>query len=289
VAREHGVTRVRIGFDITQLVHEFVVLRHVIWDAVGGPILRDEEQAILADLLDAAISAAVKAYVDARDFQSRRAQAEGVAFVTHELRNPLNAAMAAAAHLRHHAPSDAQVGPLDRLDRAHRRLAELIDSVLLTQQLEAGEAAPNKVDLELRQVMEGALEAARKVAASKRLELRVNYDAAARITVDPMLTLSAVQNLADNAVKYTDTGAVEVSAEIAGAELTIHVRDNCDGLSPQELRTIFEPFKRGNTVKAGTGLGLAIARRAAEAQGGSIQAESSGPSGCHFWMTLPVQ
>jgi len=175
------------------------------------------------------------------------------------------------------------------LDRAHRRLAELIDSVLLTQRLEAGEATPHPAEIGLAQVMEGAVEAARKVAAEKRLELRVDYDAAARITVDPMLTVSALQNLADNAVKYTDSGTVEVSADITDDVLTFHVRDNCDGLSPQELRTIFEPFKRGHTEKAGTGLGLAIARRAVEDQGGSIHAESSGPSGCHFWMTLPVR
>jgi signal transduction histidine kinase len=288
VAREHGVTRVRIGFDIGQLVHEFVVLRHVIWDNVGGAALGDQEQAILADLLEAAIGAAVKAYVDARDYESRRAQAENIAFVTHELRNPLTAAMTTATHLRRQASPD-QIPSLDRLDRAHHKLAELIDSVLLTQRLEAGEAAPRPVDVSLKKLIEGALETARKVAAEKGLELRVDYDPAAQVQVDPVLTRSALQNLADNAVKYTDAGTVQVSAEITGDVMTVHVRDNCHGLSPEELRTIFEPFKRGRTEKAGTGLGLAIARRAVEAQGGSIHAESTGLSGCHFWVTLPVR
>jgi len=288
VAREHGVTRVRIGFDITQLVHEFVVLRHVIWDNVGEPRPGEQEQGLLADLLDAAISAAVKAYVDARDYEARRVQAENIAFVTHELRNPLTAAMTSASHLRQHA-SPAQIPLIDRLDRAHRRLAELIDSVLLTQRLEAGEAAPQRVDLELGQVMETAVEAARKVAAEKGLELRVVYDPAARVSLDRRLTQSALQNLVDNAVKYTDAGRVEVSAEIVGDEVRVHVKDNCHGLSPEELQTMFEPFKRGNTEKAGTGLGLTIARRAVEAQGGSIHAESNEPSGCHFRVILPAR
>jgi len=70
---------------------------------------------------------------------------------------------------------------------------------------------------------------------------------------------------------------------------TVHVRDTCDGISKEEIRTIFEPFNRGTTGKSGTGLGLAIARRAVEAQGGTIQVESGEPSGCHFWITLPKQ
>ena len=94
--------------------------------------------------------------------------------------------------------------------------------------------------------------------------------------------------LADNAAKFTDRGRVEVMVEDDGDELIVHFRDTCQGLSPEELRTIFEPFERGATRKAGTGLGLAIARRAVEAQGGSIGAESPGQAGCHFWLRIPA-
>src|SRR5262249_26222523 len=96
-----------------------------------------------------------------------------------------------------------------------------------------------------------------------------------------------IQNLVENAIKYTDRGAVDVSLRHTDDELVLDVFDTCPGLAPEELRTIFEPFKRGRSDKTGTGLGLAIARRAAEAQGGSIQAESPGPSGCHFSVRLP--
>jgi signal transduction histidine kinase len=70
-------------------------------------------------------------------------------------------------------------------------------------------------------------------------------------------------------------------------DVVVHVYDNCHGLSPQELAIIFEPFKRGHSSKPGSGLGLAIARRAIEAQGGVIGAESDSERGCHFWVTLP--
>jgi signal transduction histidine kinase len=67
----------------------------------------------------------------------------------------------------------------------------------------------------------------------------------------------------------------------------VDVSDTCAGLSPEQLRTIFEPFKRGRSAKGRTGLRLAIARRAVEARGGSIRGESSGTAGCSFWTTVP--
>jgi signal transduction histidine kinase len=102
-----------------------------------------------------------------------------------------------------------------------------------------------------------------------------------------VLTRSAVQNLLENAVKYTDEGEVRLQVEDRQDELVIHVRDNCHGLSPEELQTVFEPFARGHTKAPGTGLGLAIARRAIQAQGGRVEAESPGERGCHFWVAIP--
>jgi len=89
VAREHGITRVRIGFDISQLVHEFVVLRRVIEEVAQRyePGFGRAERP-LTELLDSAIGVAVQAYVDARDLEARRAQAANVGFLIHEVRQP---------------------------------------------------------------------------------------------------------------------------------------------------------------------------------------------------------
>lgn len=286
VAREHGVTRVRIGFDISQLVHEFVVLRRVIGDIVGRHADLAAGKGLITDIIEAAIAAAVQAYVDARDIDARRNQAESIGFLTHELRNPLTSAAMAAAKLRKHA-SGEDVRLVEMVERNLGRLNELIDSVLLTEKMEAGEIAVNPVDVELAPVIEGALEAAHKVAEAKQLQFHTSYDPGLTARIDPILTRSAIANLADNAVKYTDAGEVDVVVQDRPDHIAVSVRDNCEGISPEELRTIFEPFKRGHNAKAGTGLGLAIARRAVEAQGGSIRAESAGPAGCRFSITLP--
>ena len=238
-------------------------------------------------MLDAAISAAVKAYVDARDYETRKKQAEHIAFLIHEFRNPLSTARMIATQLQRRAAPELK-RPLDMLDRSHQRLSELIDGVLLTEQLEAGKIECHPVELRLGQIMDSALQAAQGVAVQKGLAFEANYDPDRQIEVDPMLTRSAIQNLADNAAKFTDRGHIDVTVEDDGDDLIVHVSDTCQGLSPEELRTIFEPFERGFTRKPGTGLGLAIARRAVEAQGGSIGAESPGQSGCHFWIRIPA-
>ena len=287
IAREHGITRVRIGFDINELVLEFIVLKQVIREVARENGLSAEGPgALLADSLEVAIAASVGAYVDARDYQAREKQAENIGFLIHELRNPLSNAVLAAAELERHATTE-QLPALDKLVRNQKRLAELIDSVLLTERLEVGKIESHPVELALSQVMEPALEGARASARRKGIGFESSYDPDLRLRVDPSLTRSALQNLADNSAKYTDRGRVAISVDDRPEEVVIHFRDTCGGISPAELRTIFEPFERGSTRKSGTGLGLAIARRAVEIQGGTIQAESRDVTGCHFWITLP--
>ena len=287
VARDHGITRVRVGFDIEQLVREFVTLRKVIEEvAAEDLVIAAPAGEKLADLIEAAITTSVGAYVERRDYEARRRQAENIGFLIHELRNPLMAAVSSAALAREHAVP-AQHKAFEILERGHRRLTELIDGVLLTEKLEAGRAEPHPVELRIGDLLDGATLAARKAAADKGLVLEIHADPEQRIRADPELTRSALQNVVDNAVKYTDRGRVEIAVEAHERDCTIHVRDTCPGLSREELRTIFEPFRRGSTTKKGTGLGLAIAKRAIEAQGGSIHAESTAAEGCHFWLTLP--
>jgi len=286
VARDHGITRVRIGFDIGQLVHEFVVLRRVIFDVVQKhePGFNPADSG-LTELLDSAIGVAVQSYVDARDYEMRRAQAANIGFLIHELRQPLSIALLTSAWLRAHAVLE-QLPKLDTLERSLHRLEELTNSVLLTEKLEAGEAHLQLRETKLSQLME-AVEGLKQVAERKGLRFRATYDPELTVVVDPTLTRSVIHNLVENAVKYTDQGEVDVAITQTCDEIVLNVCDTCQGLSPEELQTIFEPFKRGRTGKTGTGLGLAIVRRAVEAQGGCIHAESPGPSGCRFTVRLP--
>jgi signal transduction histidine kinase len=289
VAREHAETRVRLGFDIDQLVQEFIVLREVIFEILQqeGVLVDVEQAASVAELVEGAIAAAVKSYVESRDFELRRQSAEHIGFVTHELRNPLTTAMLGATQLRRTLELSAeQERMFDIVERNQRRLADLIDSVLIIER-DTHALRPKPERVALARVIDDTVTAAKVTAEAKGLHLEVHFDPELVVEVDPKLTTSAIENVVLNAVKYTDDGDVHIDVENHAGEVVVHVRDSCAGLSGEELRTIFEPFRRGHHGKTGSGLGLAIARRAIESQGGTIHAESEHGRGCHFWLTLP--
>jgi signal transduction histidine kinase len=290
VAREHALTRVRLGFNIDQLVREFVLLRRVLFEVAREQklISNDFQSERLADLIDAAIATSVRSYIDSRDVADRRRQAEHIGFLTHELRNPLSTATMAASRLRKRSEIVAmEPATIDMLERAHERMRALIDGILLTQRMDAHEVECRPIDVALDQIMPDALRAAELEASNKGVAFEAQYDPAIHVHVDPGLAVSAIQNLVDNAVKFSDQGRIQIAADARERDVLVNVYDSCEGISAAEISTIFEPFKRAHSGKSGTGLGLAIARRAIEAQGGRIGVESSGDRGCHFWLTLP--
>jgi len=290
VAHEHALTRVRLGFDVEQLVRELTLLRRTV-----VRVLHDDEVAItaesveaVADVIDAAIAASLKSYVDARDYGARREHAEHLGFLSHELRTPLAAAALSTNMLRRMGSlPEQQERVLARIEQGLKRAQSLTEEVLLAERLEAGKVESQPADTTLGAVIDDIVDNCRQAAEIKGCGVKASYEPSLRVHIDPKLTRSVVENLLENAVKYTDRGLVELVVEDNPAELVFHVRDSCPGLSEAELRIIFEPFRRGRTQKPGTGLGLSIARRAVEAQGGRICAESGSESGCHFWFHLP--
>lgn len=290
VVRDHAAQRVRLGFDIDQLVHEFIVLRQVILNIVkeeGSVRLDGRQSTRLADLVDGAIAAAVKSYVEFRDREARKREAEHIGFITHELRNPLTTAMLGTKQVLETTPlSPVQERALALVDRNQRRLAELIDGVLIVER-DAHGLKPEPIVTTLGAILEQPLSAAKLAADAKSLHFEAHFDPAVGVRVDPKLATSAIDNVVQNALKYTDVGDVELDVEDNPSEVVVHVRDTGPGMSEEEVKTIFEPFRRASRYKPGTGLGLAIARRSLEVQGGMIRAESGPGKGCHFWLTLP--
>ena len=290
IAREHAIARVRQGFNIEELVREFIILRQILFDLAREHAVDGAHLSRLADLLESAIAIAVRSYVESRDYAARRVEAEHIGFVTHELRNPLTTAELMASKLRHKSassPSPMGSREVDVLDRSLKRIHELIDGVLLVERLNADTVTAQTTALALGDLLSPVIDDATSVAASRGIALEAQFDRDLPVQADPQLTASVLANVLDNAVKYTDEGRVQLVAKTSGDEVVIHVYDNCVGISAEELATIFEPFRRGaHGGKPGTGLGLAIAKRAIEAQGGRIGADSALERGCHFWFTL---
>jgi signal transduction histidine kinase len=230
----------------------------------------------------------VKSYVEHRDGECRRSEARHIGFITHELRNPLAVALGAAGQIRKLSDAGRDIGRhLELLDRSLKRVRRLIDESLVAQRLEVGEVEFKPSHVKLGEIVEESVKGAEETVKRKGVELELSYDPEILLYVDQKLAVSALQNVVDNAAKFTDRGRVLVQVKDDATEVTVHVFDECQGLSAEELNTIFEPFKRGHTGKAGTGLGLAIARRAVEAHDKTIHAESTAAHGCHFWFALP--
>src|SRR5580704_8239115 len=147
-AEEHGEQRLRLGFDVAEVVREYRALHECILQIAGEAgldvSLRDQE--VVAKLLNAGIADAVFQYVKHRDLEMQRQASEHLGFIAHELRNPLGAAQLAFRRLRGELTQSRTV---ERLDRNLRQTAEMIDSVLSHASLKMGvEPRPAPIALE---------------------------------------------------------------------------------------------------------------------------------------------
>ncbi len=130
-------------------------------------------------------------------------------------------------------------------------------------------------------------------AAGRATDLRFSFEPAGSkpVLLDPFLAECAVNNILENAFKYSPAGtSVEVRARHTNGHLTVSVRDHGIGI-PENLRqTLFQPFHRGANVGRikGTGVGLFLARRCAELHQGGISLEASGADGSSFLVALPA-
>jgi signal transduction histidine kinase len=123
----------------------------------------------------------------------------------------------------------------------------------------------------------------------RNISLSVHAEPSLEIEADEKVLVSAVNNLVQNAIKFThDAGAIEVRASQQGNDVSIEVEDECGGLPPGDPQRLFELFVRGSDPRS-TGLGLTIARQAAQAHGGEITVRDLPGKGCVFRIRIPIR
>jgi signal transduction histidine kinase/ActR/RegA family two-component response regulator len=221
--------------------------------------------------------------------QASRAKDLFVAALSHELRNPL-AAIAASAEVlertaRPDSPAHASVGVISRQIVQLRRI---MDDLLDTASVVHG-----KLRLEKRRVELGALARAELDEQLPRSSTQGAVKAAGEAWVngDPVRLRQMLGNLIENAIKY-GARRVDIELETDGDWVQASVRDDGQGLAPELLPRLFEPFVQGeqalDRAKGGLGLGLALVHRLAVQHGGTLVAESAGPGqGSTFTLRLP--
>jgi signal transduction histidine kinase len=183
---------------------------------------------------------------------------------------------------------------LGRIRSNGKHLLGLINTVLDIAKIESGQFSLNLGEYALENVVETVRAATEALAETKMLGLKAEVAKSLPIGVgDEQRLTQVLLNLVGNAIKFTDSGEVRVTASVVNGHFNVSVTDTGPGIPMEEQKRIFEQFHQvdsSNTkAKGGTGLGLAIAKQIVEMHGGLIWVESIVGRGSTFRLELPVR
>jgi signal transduction histidine kinase len=169
------------------------------------------------------------------------------------------------------------------------RLLKMINTMLEISETEAGLATLNLGEVDISVLIEEASDLFQSVAEEKGLGIEVNVPHPCFLRCDKSRLQQVIANLLDNAIKYTPSGKVTVSAEQGNGEVIISVRDTGIGIFSEDLPHIFDRFFRVDKSRSvpGAGLGLSLVRAIVEKHGGEIKLSSSPGIGSTFTVVLP--
>ena len=226
---------------------------------------------------------------------ANRRKDEFLATLAHELRNPLAPIRTGAFLLARRAPQDPETSQVvDMIARQSAHMARLVDDLLDVARIEQGRLELRKERVDPGLLLAHAVEACRTFieAGNHQLSLALPSPMPA-LEADPVRLEQMLCNLLNNACKCTPAGGrIELAAVVDGAELTLCVRDNGIGMTPEVLAHIFDLFyQAGQAVDrpGGLGIGLTLVQRLALLHGGSVTASSAGPGqGSEFRLRLPL-
>lgn len=230
-----------------------------------------------------------------REALAIRARDDLVATVSHELRNPLTAIIGYLdLALDDPALPEGARRSLEIAERNGERLLALIADILAVSEASASGAAisvaPRPIDLV--PVARRAIETARLPADARGMRIELEAAGPAVALADELRVRQVLDNLLSNAIKYgREGGRVEVGCSKAGDQVRVEVRDDGDGIAPDDLPLVFDRFYRADAIRKtathGYGLGLAISRQIARAHGGDLLAENAEGGGALFTLLLP--
>nr|MBA3949715.1 PAS domain-containing protein [Acidobacteriota bacterium] len=276
------------------------------WDVVTTGIRDDDGRTrrVLVISRDITESMALSDARDAlllREQEARRAAEEAMharnaclLHVAHELRGPLNAVQGWAILLRmgHYTPVELPVA-LDAINDNAQRQAVMLDQMFDAARYQEG-ARITPVPHAVRRIVQAAVDTVLPAARAKRIALRVEHQTTASALADDGAIQQALTNVLFNAVKFTPTGgAIDIRSGLEDDRVIIEVADSGEGIAPEFMPRLFEPFEQGASAsqagRSGLGLGLSIVRAIMTAHEGTVSVASAGTGqGATFTLNLPA-
>ena len=237
-----------------------------------------------------------RALVRAKEDAMRRARARAnfLASMSHEIRTPLNGVLGMLGLALEGEPDATKRHHLEIALSAGQSLLGILNDILDISKVEAGKLNLEIIPFNLRSLIDECVTLHTQQARNKGIALIAETDQQFphQFLGDPTRIRQILNNLITNAIKFTDSGHVRITAHYAENTLTIGVADTGIGMSKEGLRRIFSPFSQADTqttrLYGGTGLGLTLCRQLIERMHGEIKVDSKEQQGTCFTVTLPM-
>lgn len=232
--------------------------------------------------------------VSARTRQIEAAQQSRTQFLTavsHDVLQPINAARLFASALNEEHEPEAQRYLAGRINTSLRAAEELLDGLLDVSRLNAGVLQAEPCDFDVEPLLRQLADQYGLVALRAGLQLRLHARRPLPVRSDPRLLRRILQNFLANALRYTRSGRILLSARPCGGHVRLQVWDTGPGIAPHQLRTVYDEFQRHAPEQdeplRGYGLGLSICRRFASLLGHPLDARSAVGRGSVFSISVP--
>ncbi len=275
------------------------IARHRIHNLILMERLRREVEA-QRDHLEEMVQARTEALSIAKEAaeSASRAKSTFLANMSHELRTPLNGIMGMIGLVLRKIDDSQLKDRLLKAELASQNLLAIINDVLDISKIEAERLTLGQVDFPVGMVLENVRSLMTPKAQEKRLDLMITIPdelAALHVRGDPLRLEQILLNLVGNALKFTETGAINVAVgrlpdRNGQVQLRFAVSDSGIGVAPEDQRRIFSAFEQVDASMTrrhgGTGLGLAICKRLVHLMGGGISVQSAVQQGSTFTFTV---
>lgn len=321
---KHGLVRAEQGYDITEILLEYGLLRKVIFTVLKPDLLLLSSDEILETVeiidstIDQVVSLSLESYVEARlrelqELQSQlilnnqelnrllAMQKESVSYLAHELKSPLHSIMGFSSLLLRQQREISQeqdtslnLQLTEKVIKNGRQLLRLINDTLEISRYEAGKVPLSLEWVDVASQIKMIVEAMDISAYEKNLEVIMKCDSTPeKVLTDPLRLQQIITNLVSNAIRYTESGTVTITyvANNDNDQWSIIIADTGIGISQEAQAQIFESYFRVGTEASyspnSTGLGLTIVEKLVKLLKGKIDLVSKLESGSTFTITFP--